>query len=186
MLARTTIQAPMCALHERHRFRFKTFFSALPLLLFGCVFLPASSCLGMLLRVTPPLLHREDKLHKEIEGLEAQWRQAILTNNVGALDHLLADDYLGITANGTLETKADAIALRRAGTIKISELQPKDTKIHVYGDTAVVTSRVDLTGTSGDRDISGVYHYTRVYNRRDGQWKVVSFEASRMPDKGRH
>jgi ketosteroid isomerase-like protein len=138
-----------------------------------------------LLRVSPPLIHHEDRLHKQIEGLESQWRDAILTNNVAVLDHLLADDYLGITANGTLETKADALAIRRSGTVKISSLQPKDTKIHVYGDTAVVTSRVDLTGTSGDRDISGLYHYTRVYNLRDGQWKVVSFEASRLPDKGR-
>jgi ketosteroid isomerase-like protein len=146
--------------------------------------LPAP-CLA-LLRVSPPLIHREDRLHKEIEGLESQWRDAILTNNVAVLDRLLADDYLGITANGTLETKADALAIRRSGTVKISALQPKDMKIHVYGDTAVVTSRVDLTGTSGDRDISGLYHYTRVYNLRDGQWKVVSFEASRLPDKGRH
>ena len=47
-----------------------------------------------------------ESAHKEIESLELDWRQAQLTNNVSAVDRLLADDYLGISANGTLETKA--------------------------------------------------------------------------------
>jgi hypothetical protein len=42
-----------------------------------------------------------DSAHKEIEGLELDWRQAQLTNNVSVVDRLLADDYLGISANGT-------------------------------------------------------------------------------------
>ena len=98
------------------------------------------------------------------------------------MDSLLADDYLGVTANGTLETKADLIALRRTGTIHLSELNLSDLKVRVYGDTAVVTSRAEVAGTNGGTDISGHYRYTRVYNRRNGSWRIVSFEASRIPD----
>ena len=128
-----------------------------------------------------PILHREDRLHKEIENLEAQWRTALVQNDVGTVSNLLADDYLGINPNGTLETKADALAAQRSGTVKISSIEPENQKVRVYGDTAVVTSKVQVEGHEGDRDISGLYHYTRVYSRRDGQWKVVSFEASRIP-----
>ena len=78
------------------------------------------------------------------------------------------------------ETKADALAQQRSGTVKISSIEPENVKVRVYGDTAVVTSRVDVVGHDGDRDISGIYHYTRVYSRRSGEWKVVSFEASRI------
>ena len=56
--------------------------------------------------------------HKEIEGLELDWRQAQLTNNIPAVERLLADDYLGISANGTLETKADEITRRRSGSLR--------------------------------------------------------------------
>ena len=52
--------------------------------------------------------HHENA-HKEIEGLELDWRQAQLTNNISEVERLLADDYLGISANGTLETKADEL-----------------------------------------------------------------------------
>jgi ketosteroid isomerase-like protein len=133
-----------------------------------------------------PLLHREDRLHREIENLESQWRAALMQNDVAAINRLLADDYLGINPNGTLETKADALAQRRAGTTKISSIDPINMKVRVYGDTAVVTSQVQVQGHDGDRDISGRYHYTRVYSRRSGEWKVVSFEASRIPAGSKH
>lgn len=128
-----------------------------------------------------PLLHRDDRLHREIENLESQWRTALIENDVATVNRLLADDYLGINPNGTLETKADALAQRRSGTVKFSSIEPENLKVRVYGDTAVVTSRVQVAGHDGDRDISGLYHYTRVYSRRGGAWKVVSFEASRIP-----
>lgn len=127
-----------------------------------------------------PLLHRDDRLHREIENLESQWRTALIENDVATVNRLLADDYLGINPNGTLETKADALAQRRSGTVKFSSIEPENLKVRVYGDTAVVTSRVQVEGHDGDRDISGRYHYTRVYSRRAGEWKVVSFEASRI------
>ncbi len=129
------------------------------------------------------LPRREQRaIHKEIEALEQQWREAIINNNVSTMNHLLADDYIGITSNGTIETKAQVLAQSRAGTVRISKLDLSDIHVRVYGDTAVVTSVADLVGTNGASDISGEYRYTRVYNRRLGQWKIVSFEASRMHD----
>ncbi|MFT4113545.1 nuclear transport factor 2 family protein [Silvibacterium sp.] len=126
--------------------------------------------------------HETHAVHKEIEALEEQWRQAIIANNVGQMDHLLADDYIGISANGTVETKTEALAQRRAGTARVTQLDIRDMKVRVYGDTAVVTSQAHVEGTNGQSSISGNYRYTRVYNRRLGQWKIISFEASRMHD----
>jgi ketosteroid isomerase-like protein len=126
--------------------------------------------------------HEKGEIHKEIETLEQQWQQAIVTNNVGEMNRLLADDYIGISSNGTVENKDQALAQRRAGTVRITRLDLTDTHVRVYGDTAVVTSVADVQGTNGDADISGKYRYTRVYNRRRGEWRIVSFEASRMHD----
>jgi ketosteroid isomerase-like protein len=129
------------------------------------------------------LPHREKgEIHKEIETLEEQWRQATVNNNIGEMNRLLADDYVGITSNGTVENKQQALAQRSAGTVRVTRLDITDTKVRVYGDTAVVTSQAQLEGTNGTSDISGLYRYTRVYNRRLGQWKIVSFEASRIHD----
>jgi len=147
------------------------------------VLLMAAICLVMVHPAFGGLPHKDSHaIHKEIEALEQKWREAIISNNVSEMDHLLADDYIGISANGTVETKAQALALRKAGTVKISQLDLNDLKVRVYGDTAVVTSKADLQGTNGQSDSSGNYRYTRVYNKRLGQWKIVSFEASRIHD----
>jgi len=130
------------------------------------------------------LPHRNSHdLHKNIEALEMQWRDAVLHHNVRVMDRLLADDYLGISANGTVETKAEELAQSRAGTLRIQSLNLSDIKVRVYGNTAVVTSRAELTGANGQSDISGNYRYTRVYNKRYGKWKIISFEASRIHDE---
>jgi ketosteroid isomerase-like protein len=151
-----------------------------------CLFLLSVSILSGGMTVQPALAalphHANHELHKEIEALEMQWRLAQLNNDVSLMDKLLADDYIGISSNGTIETKTEALALRRAGTLHITDLDLNDVKVRIYGDTAVVTSSADLKGTNGGRDISGEYRYTRVYNRRYGQWKIVSFEASRIHD----
>ncbi len=133
---------------------------------------------------TPAFLPKREAraVHKQIETLEMEWRQAQVDNNIPVIDHLLADDYVGISANGTIESKSQTIAQRKAGTIRITQLELDDLKVRLYGDTAVVTSKAELQGVNGQSDISGKYRYTRVYNRRLGQWKIVSFEASRIHD----
>jgi ketosteroid isomerase-like protein len=129
------------------------------------------------------LPHRDSHaIRKQIEALEMEWRDAELSNNVSQMGKLLSDDYIGITANGTVVTKAQELAQRRAGTVRIQSLDITDLKVRVYGDTAVVTSKAALVGENGQSDISGNYRYTRVYNKRLGRWKIVSFEASRMHD----
>ncbi|HSY72032.1 MAG TPA: nuclear transport factor 2 family protein [Alloacidobacterium sp.] len=170
--------------HMRSYDRVRTFFSARNGV---CLLLLSFGLLGSGWVVQPAFAalphHANHEQHKEIEALEMQWRQAQLSNDVGLMDRLLADDYISISATGTIETKTEALALRRAGTLHITSLELNDLKVRIYGDTAVVTSRADLEGTNGSTNISGKYRYTRVYNRRFGQWKIVSFEASHINDE---
>ena len=117
--------------------------------------------------------------HRQIDQLEIQWRNAILTSDTAAMSSLLAEDYTGITPDGTLQTKDDTLANLRSGRIHFSVIDVSDCKIRFYGGTAVVTSRAEVNGTNADEPISGNFRYTRVYVRNEqGKWKIVSFEAS--------
>ena len=70
----------------------------------------------MLLSRSWALPHREkSEIHKEIEALEEQWRLATVTNNIGEMNRLLADDYVGITSNGTVENKQQAAGAAERG-----------------------------------------------------------------------
>jgi ketosteroid isomerase-like protein len=133
-----------------------------------------------------PRAQRHESRH-EIDQLEMQWRDAILHRNVSAMDGLLAEDYLAITANGTLQSKEQTLANLRAGTLKIGSIEFSDRKVRFYGQTALVTSRAEVSGSSVDGEFSGSFRYTRVYVKDDhGNWKIVSFEASRIRTPEEH
>jgi ketosteroid isomerase-like protein len=129
-----------------------------------------------------PRAQRHEVRH-EIDHLEDVWRDAILKQNIPAMDALLADDYMAITASGTLQTKEQALANMRAGKLHLTSLDISDRKVRFYGTTALVTSLAEVQGANADGDLSGTFRYTRVYARdARGEWKIVSFEASRIPE----
>lgn len=129
-----------------------------------------------------PRAQRHESRH-EIDQLEQVWRDAIIQRDASALDGLLADDYIAITPNGTLQSKDQTLANLRAGTLHFSSIELSDRKVRFYGQTALVTSRAEVNGSNTDGNFSGSYRYTRVYVRDDlGKWKIVSFEASRIRD----
>src|ERR1700761_4543043 len=123
-------------------------------------------------------------MRDQIEALETQWKKAALANDIEAMDRLLADDYLGITANGQVVTKPQQLDRMRAHTFAIDSLQVSDVKIKLISQhAAIVTSLAQVEGTNDGRPLHGSFRYTRVYQRipNDG-WKITSFEATRVPN----
>jgi ketosteroid isomerase-like protein len=132
------------------------------------------------------LPQKEEDRH-QIDKLEDAWRNAVLTSDTKAMDGLLADDYMAITASGTLRSRDDELANLRNGRFRFTTLDVSDRKVRFYGSTAVVTSQANVQASTPDGPVSGTYWYTRVYARNaQGQWKIVSFEASRVREPGPH
>jgi ketosteroid isomerase-like protein len=152
-----------------HSLAIVSLFGALALALCAAPF-----CAGL------PKSAKQESRH-EIDQLEDAWQNAMLKADIAALDSLLADDYMAITPNGTLQSKEQTLANMRSGATYFTSLQTSDRKVRFYGSTALVTSRSDVTGTTPGGDASGSYRYTRVYVKDDqGEWKIVSFEASKI------
>jgi ketosteroid isomerase-like protein len=119
--------------------------------------------------------------HHEIFQLEEAWRSAVLKANIPALDALLADDYISITSDGALQSKEQTLDSLRSGATHFSSIEVSDRRVRFYGTTALVTSKAVVVGTHAGADLSGSYRYTRVYVKNaQGDWKIVSFETSRI------
>jgi ketosteroid isomerase-like protein len=111
----------------------------------------------------------------DIDQLEDEWRDAILSANTKVIDSLLAPDYMGITASGTLQSRDETMQGLSSGRLHFTLLDV----------TAVVTSLANIQASTPDGRISGNYRYTHVYVRdAQGDWKIVSFEASRVREPG--
>ncbi len=133
-----------------------------------------------------PRTQRHEIRH-EIDQLEEQWRSAVLKGNTAALDAMLAEGYMAVTASGTLQTKEQTLANLRSGRVRFTALDISDRRVRFYGTTALVTSLAAVQATTPEGTISGSYRYTRVYVRNpQGAWKIVSFEASKIHNPGEH
>jgi ketosteroid isomerase-like protein len=131
-----------------------------------------------------PRAQKHESRH-EIDQLEEVWRDAVLQRNAAAMDLLLAADYIAITPNGTMQSREQALANLRSGAVHLTAIEFFDRKVRFYGNTALVTCRAEVTGTTPGGEISGGYRYTRVYVRdAQGKWKIVSFEASKIREPG--
>jgi ketosteroid isomerase-like protein len=142
-------------------------------------------CCNMVFAGQPKIKKHENR--REIEQLEEAWCDAVLKSDTTALSSLLADDYIAITASGTLQTKDEALANLRNHRVHFTALNISDRKLRFYGNTALVTSLASVEATTPEGDIAGNYRYTRVYVRDEqDRWKIVSFEASHIRQPGEH
>jgi len=119
--------------------------------------------------------------HNEIVALEHQWRTAQLADDVVAMDKLLSDDYLGITSNGDVLTKAQQLDRMRTRAISITSLDFSDLNIKLRGQVAIVTSLAHVLGLSDNHPLDGSYRYTRIYQHLpSGGWQITNFEITRI------
>jgi ketosteroid isomerase-like protein len=138
--------------------------------------------------VDPPAKHsipraQRHEYRHEVDQMEEAWRTAMLKSDSAAMGTLLAEDYTGITAKGAIQTKEQTLNSIKTGALQLTSLEISDRKVRIYGSTAVVTSVAELKGSRNDEELSGRYRYTRVYARTpQSQWKIVSFEASRIQE----
>jgi len=118
---------------------------------------------------------------RDILKLENDWSTAWEKKDTAFLQKLFADEYLSTDHEGTTSTKAQDLA--NVAQTTTTSFALTDMKVHVYGDTAVVTGLNTLKATFKGKDISGAYRFTDVFVKRDGRWQVVATQGSLVTKK---
>jgi ketosteroid isomerase-like protein len=140
--------------------------------------LPALSAQHVAIHPRPGFDVGEQETIRLIVDLERQSKEASLRRDSDFSLRMLAADYVAITPLGQVTTKDETISARRSGQLRYEAMNITDMVVRVYGDTAVVTARAEVKGHQLGEDFSGPYRYTRVWVRHNGQWQVVSYQAT--------
>ena len=115
----------------------------------------------------------------ELHALEKQWNDARVRADVSTLDRLLVDDWTVTHGDGTTDTKATYLADLKSGARKFSgDVTETGVSVRLYGDTAVVSGSSQSTVTINGQPQGGALHFTRVYVKRNGVWKMIVTQAT--------
>jgi ketosteroid isomerase-like protein len=121
--------------------------------------------------------NRNTGVEQELRRLEGQWQEALTRRDVTMLDRLMADDYVLTTVSGEVVNKARVLAEVKS-TNATADVRNTEVAVRVFGDVAIVTGLVLISGTFNEKDVSTRSRYIKVYVKRQGQWRVVAAQAT--------
>ena len=103
----------------------------------------------------------------------------MLASDVRVLDELISSDLVFTNHLGQVFGKQDDIELHRSGVLKFHSLEPSEIHIKTSGTIAVVTVRMNLSGTYSETSFAADLRYTRVWCCRESDtWKIVAGHSS--------
>ena len=110
-----------------------------------------------------------------IRRLEQGVEAAIVSGDTTFLQTVFADDFRYTRTTGQIETKAqwlEDVAKRPFVIRKIVNLD-----IEVHGDVAITDGQLDMTVRNEQGEHSNLVKYLRVYQRRNGQWQLLTHRS---------
>ncbi|HWN05831.1 MAG TPA: nuclear transport factor 2 family protein [Steroidobacteraceae bacterium] len=115
-----------------------------------------------------------------MEAAEA-YETAQIAGDAVALERLLADDYVLVGSDGARQGKAELIAFWTAEGFEPAPVKVTELVEHVWSDGAALGGTVTLTGQQGVEPFSVTIRYVDVWALRDGEWRVIYGQATRVP-----
>jgi ketosteroid isomerase-like protein len=96
------------------------------------------------------------------------------------LDHILASDWSMVTPTGKIVSKSEALNDLKSGNEHYDSVTLGDMNVRIYGNTAVVRGSSEEKSQYNGKDTSGHYVFNDVFVKRDGNWKAVSTQLTRV------
>ncbi|MDZ4870787.1 MAG: hypothetical protein CLLPBCKN_000175 [Chroococcidiopsis cubana SAG 39.79] len=115
------------------------------------------------------------QIEHQIVEAEEKLRLAMLHSDVKALDELLSPKLLFTNHLGHLVGKEEDLAGHKSGALKLNSLSASEQHILLAGDVAIVSVKMQLSGSYNGTPTNGVFRFTRVWSQsQDGTWQIIA------------
>jgi ketosteroid isomerase-like protein len=103
-----------------------------------------------------------------VRELDRRWNEAYVRNDRAALAEVLAEDFVGATADGGTVTRQQLMTGGEAAEVSFSEFA-----IQVFGSTAITRGRIRVTRNGATLE----QRFMRVYARLRHRWRAVAVQV---------
>jgi ketosteroid isomerase-like protein len=138
--------------------------------------------LGQAARVSAqePTASTVAKAEAEVRESIRRYDDALRRADVSAAEGFWAAEYTFVNPRGERVTRDDRVANLRTGRTSLDNIihAPQEEQIRIYGDMAVYTALLTLTGRYGGQTHQGQARAMAVWVRRDGRWQQVATQLT--------
>lgn len=122
-------------------------------------------------------------VEREVLETQAHRFQAMIDVDLEALENILSGDLTYTHTSGWMETKGEFLSSLGSQLIKYKSIRPTDTVIRIYDNTAVVTGISAMRIIYKEKPLAFSIRFIEVYQKNQGNWQLVAWQASRLPDE---
>ena len=117
-------------------------------------------------------------------ALDNSWNRALESNDTKALDLLLADKFVSIDIDGSMQNKGELLAsLKAPGYAAPTQAVTEQSRVDVYGDSAIVVGIYRTKGTDKGKPFLHRERFVDTWAKVGGTWRCVASVAVLMPAK---
>ena len=116
--------------------------------------------------------YKKGSLEDKLIQLDRAWTFAELKGDKKTAAAMVADDYVGTTQAGEVESKSKYLSQLAPNADMV---RSDDYKVRLFGNTAIMTHRATVEGV---RNIQ--FRSTHVWMKRGGKWLIVAHHGSRI------
>ncbi len=119
---------------------------------------------------------------QKIIDLDKKRMHAMAQKDIATLNAVLADDLIYTHSSARLDTKQSLIRAMESGATVYTAVEPSDVKAQDLGDAVVLTGSARISVMSSGRPNSFGVRFTDVYVNKGGQWQMVAWQSTRLPE----
>ena len=120
-------------------------------------------------------------LPPDLAQAAADYDRAQIKGDAGLLNRLLAEDYRLVNGGGQVESKRQFVAESSDPAVTLNPFVVESPIQIVWSDGAVLSGEVHLAGLDHGKAFRAHFRFADIWRKRDGVWKVVFTEVTRLP-----
>lgn len=102
-----------------------------------------------------------------------QWDRAIVANDAEEIGRYMSDDWVIVGTEGGITSKSVFLGFVKSGDLVHTRMDSEDSRVKIYGNTGIVTSRGTSSGTYRGEQFSYYEWSTSIFIKNDGYWRCV-------------
>lgn len=109
--------------------------------------------------------------------------RATVSNDVAALANLVADDYVLVNSDSSLQDKQSYLEDFKVPGFKLDPYELQQQVHKIWGDAALLAGVVRLSWTLKGEHHERLLRIAHVWTRHDGRWRIAYTQLTRIPEQ---